>query len=55
MQSPAVLRGVSRVLVIVAAAAPAVLAAPRSDVAVLRIRVLARVNLGRKLPPAGHT
>ena len=52
MQSPAVVRGVSRVLVIVAAAAPAVLAAPRSDLAVLRIRVPARVNLDDARPKA---
>jgi dienelactone hydrolase len=50
MHSPAVLLGVCRALLIVAAATPAVLAGPRSDLAVLRIRVPARVNLSDARP-----
>ena len=50
MHSPAGLLGVCRALLIVAAATPAVLAAPRSDLAVLRIRVPARVNLSDARP-----
>src|SRR4029450_5292142 len=45
MHSPSALLGVTRALLVVAAATSAVLAAPRSDLAVLRIRVPAHVKL----------
>jgi dienelactone hydrolase len=52
MHSPAALLGASRALLIVAAANSAVLAAPGSDLAVLRIRVPARVKLSDARPKA---
>ena len=52
MHSPALLLGICRALLAVAAATSAVLAAPTSDLAVLRIRVPARVKLADARPKA---